>query len=62
MKNMDISDLTVKITSLRKLAKEIHDLTDDFPAINRNSKRVMASAEMMKLNLEGISLEIEQSY
>lgn len=47
-----IQEISPKVEDLYKLAEEIYQESEDFPAINRNVKRILASAYMLKLNLE----------
>ena len=44
--------LSSSVGELKRLADEIHGRSQDFPAINRNIKRILASVEMLRLNLE----------
>lgn len=46
------TELADKVETIRRLAEELYRDTQDFPAINRNAKRVLASATMMRINLE----------
>ncbi len=48
----EIEKLAEKVDKLHALAQELHDDYDHFPAINRNAKRILAAAYMMKLNTE----------
>ncbi len=50
-----IQEISPKVENLYKLAEEIYQESEDFPAINRNVKRILASAYMLKLNLEQTS-------
>lgn len=45
-------ELSEKVEALYRLADEIHSVSQDFPAINRNAKRVLGAADMMRMNLE----------
>lgn len=47
-----IQDLSPKVENLYRLAEEIFQESENFPAVNRNVKRILASAYMLKLNLE----------
>jgi hypothetical protein len=40
-----------KITEIRKLAEELKQLGDDFPAVQRNLVRLLASTRMLELNV-----------
>ncbi len=41
-----------KVKELAKLAQELYIESEDFPAINRNAKRILASVTMLRINLE----------
>ncbi len=41
-----------KIEDLRELAQNLYDMSEDFPALNRNLKRILASVTMLEINLE----------
>jgi hypothetical protein len=41
-----------KVNELARLAQELYADSDDFPAINRNAKRILASVEMLKIGTE----------
>lgn len=38
---------------MKEMALRLYNKSGDFPAINRNCKRVLASVEMMMINLQG---------
>ncbi len=44
--------LTEKIEQLHNLAREIYNDSEKFPAVNRNAKRILACAEMLRINVE----------
>lgn len=47
-----LQELSSRVQDLHKMAQALYDTSDDFPALNRNLKRVLASIEMLKINLE----------
>ncbi len=47
-----IAELRRKVKSLQDLVSDINSMADDFPAVNRNIKRIQASIEMLRINLE----------
>ena len=49
-KQMDLKRINKKIQTMKKLAKELHDQADEFPALSRNTARVLASLKMLELN------------
>lgn len=40
-----------KVEALGRLAEEIYAESRDFPAVNRNAKRILASVEMLRVNV-----------
>ena len=48
----DIEDIRDRIKDLRKLADKLYADSEDFPAINRNLKRILASIKMLEINSE----------
>lgn len=50
-----------KVKELAKLAQELYTESEDFPAINRNAKRVLASVEMMRIGTEQESEDTEET-
>jgi hypothetical protein len=47
-----LATIRSKVKELGRLAQELYDATEDFPAINRNAKRVLASVEMALIGVE----------
>jgi hypothetical protein len=50
----NLEEIASKVENLYRLANELYDESEDFPAVNRNVKRILASAEMLRINLEPI--------
>lgn len=50
-----VKSLSSKVAELHRLAQDLHDTSDDFPAINRNAKRILAAVEMLRINLEEVT-------
>jgi hypothetical protein len=48
----DLEKLASSVEQLRQLCQELYDNSQDFPALNRNAKRILASTEMLRINLE----------
>jgi hypothetical protein len=48
---IDIQTLYLKISSVRKTMEEVKALGQDFPAVARNSERILASLKMLDINL-----------
>ena len=47
-----IKELSSNVDQLHKLTEDLCQKSEDFPAVNRNAKRVLAAVDMLKLNLE----------
>jgi hypothetical protein len=53
MKQEDrLNNLWATVEKIENLTRQLYEDSDEFPAINRNCKRILASAKMLKLNLE----------
>jgi chaperonin cofactor prefoldin len=53
-KKIDLKKLDSKIKSMKKTAKELNKLADDFPALARNTARILASIKMLELNISDL--------
>ncbi len=49
-----LDDIRIKIRDLRTLADDLCASSEDFPALNRNLKRILASVKMLEINTEEI--------
>lgn len=47
-----IDELSLNVDQLHKLTEDLCQKAEDFPAVNRNAKRILAAVDMLKLNLE----------
>ncbi len=47
----ELKQLTSIVDDLARLAQVITDKSQDFPALHRNSRRILASVEMLRINL-----------
>ena len=52
---IDIRTLNEKIQSMKKTAVEVSTLADRFPALKRNTARILASLKMLELNVSDIA-------
>lgn len=55
MNDAMLGELDKKIRLLKKTAMEIRDLAGDFPAVERNSSRILASIKMMEINVTDLA-------
>jgi len=51
---MDITKIDTKIQLLRKTTEELNQLCQDFPAIARNTVRILASVKMLEINVSDL--------
>ncbi len=56
MDSQILQELSAKVDELHRITKELYTKSEDFPAVNRNTKRIMAAVDMLKLNLENDSI------
>ena len=47
-----VKELSSKAEELYRLTEDLLQKSEDFPAVNRNAKRILASTELLLLNLE----------
>ena len=51
---MDIKKIDTKIQLLKKTTEELNQLCQDFPAVARNSLRILASVKMLEINVSDL--------
>ena len=51
---MDIKKIDSKIQLLKKTTEELNQHCQDFPAIARNTARILASVKMLELNVSDL--------
>jgi hypothetical protein len=55
---METSDsvraLSLKVEEIFRLASDLYNASEDFPAVNRNAKRILAAVEILRINLEEV--------
>ncbi len=49
---LPIKQIAAKVEDLHTTAKDLLEISDEFPALNRNLKRILASVEMIRINVE----------
>lgn len=58
---IDMEAMNANIEVIKAAAMELHQMADAFPAIARNSARILSSTKMLEINLSDIvHLEAEQ--
>ena len=48
---INLNELNSKIELIKKSVEELNCLGTDFPALNRNTLRILASLKMLELNI-----------
>ena len=51
---MDIKKIDEKIRVLKKTAEELNQQCQDFPAVARNTVRILAGVKMLELNVSDL--------
>jgi len=60
-REIDMEAMDAKINAIKAGAEELHRMADAFPAIARNSARILSSTKMLEISLSDIvHLEAEQ--
>ncbi len=53
-KQPDLHSIDRKIQVIKKAAEELKLLSDNFPAVERNTDRILASLKMMEINISDV--------
>ena len=53
--NFDLEKLDKKIRLLKEISNDILEEAGNFPALNRNCRRILANIKMMELNISDIN-------
>ena len=48
---IDLKKIQAKIQLMKKTAEELKQMGENFPAINRNTVRILASVKMLEINV-----------
>lgn len=51
---IDLQKLDEQIQNLKQAAQALNQMSDEFPAIKRNTARVLSSIKMMEINVSDI--------
>ena len=51
---IDINEINTKIQLLKKTAQELNRMGEDFPALARNTARILASVKMLEINVSDL--------
>jgi hypothetical protein len=52
---MDLKAMDARIKTIRNSAEELQALAAEFPALNRNTARILASVKMLEINLSDLA-------
>lgn len=53
-RQIDINIINTKIQRLKKTAEELNRIGEDFPAVARNTVRILASVKMLEINVSDL--------
>ena len=51
---IDLNDIDAKIRLMRETAEELKQIGEDFPALARNTVRILACIKMLEINVSDI--------
>ena len=54
----DLNEIDAKIQLMKKTAEELNRIGEDFPALARNTVRILASVKMLEINVSDL-VELE---
>jgi len=54
MSDIDLNEINKKIQLMKQTAQELNQMGKDFPAIARNTVRIMASVKMLEINISDL--------
>ena len=54
MSDIDLNKIDKKIKLMKQTAQELNRMGKDFPAIARNTVRIMASVKMLEINISDL--------
>ncbi len=51
---IDLNEINTKIQLLKKTAEDLNRIGKDFPALGRNTVRILASIKMLQINVSDL--------
>jgi hypothetical protein len=51
---IDLNEINEKIQLMKKTAEKLNHIGEDFPAIARNTVRILASVKMLEINISDL--------
>ena len=58
-KKIDLRELDSRIRTIKSAAEELKKMSGSFPAVERNTSRMLASVKMLEINVSDL-LELER--
>ena len=56
----DLQEINRLIMDMKETAEQLYAITDNFPAVNKNIKRILASIKMLELNVsDGLDRKVD---
>ena len=52
---LDLNKINAKIQLMKKTARELNQIGENFPAIARNTVRILASVKMLEINVSDLA-------
>lgn len=52
---IDLDTINAKIQLMKKTAEELNRIGEDFPALARNTVRILASVKMLEINVSDLA-------
>lgn len=60
IQDIDLKELDTRIQSMKKTAEELNHMAENFPAVFRNTARILASIKMLEMNVSDVvSIEFQ---
>ena len=54
MNRREIKKIDARIKTIKKTAQELKELSVEFPAVDRNTARILASVKMLEINISDL--------
>lgn len=55
---IDLKEIDDRIQLIKKTADELKQMADKFPALDRNTSRILASIKMLEINVSDLLLSV----
>ena len=53
-RDVNMEAMNAQIEVIKAAASQLHEMADDFPALLRNSARILSSVKMLEINLSDV--------